>query len=450
MRIDKSSFRLYNPAVQVYELIRAKREGRALTRQEIEFLVSGLTRGTIPEYQFAAFLMAVFFRGMTFDETFYLTAAMMHSGRVFDLKGIPGRKVDKHSTGGVGDKVSLILAPLVAACGVCVPMVSGRGLGHTGGTLDKLESIPGFRTDLKYSEFRRVLKRVGCAIMGQTAELTPADKKIYALRDVTATVDSIPLIAASIMSKKLAEGIDALVLDVKCGQGAFMADIRSARQLARTMIAIGQRMNKPVAVLITSMDQPLGRMVGNALEMIEAIETLKGKGEPDVLAVVRALATEMLLLGSTVKMSRARAETRLRQALQSGAALNRFRQMIAAQGGDVRIIDDYTRLPTARYKLPVHARQNGFVQEIDTLRVGLLAVELGAGRATKEATIDPAVGFRFHCKVGDRVPKGQILADVFANEPRLGARIAQDLSSCFRLGPKQPAPPRLIRERIRS
>ena len=446
--IDKAGLSAYNPAVHVYELIKAKRDGHALSKEEIEFLVLGLTNGAIREYQFAAFLMVVFFRGMTFEETMNLTAAMMKSGRVFDLSDIPGIKVDKHSTGGVGDKVSLVLAPLVAACGVSVPMVSGRGLGHTGGTLDKLESIPGFRTDLTYHQFRRILKKTGFAMMGQTAELAPADKKIYALRDVTATVDSIPLIAASIMSKKLAEGIDGLVLDVKTGSGAFMAERKHARRLAETMIAIGNGLGKQVVALITSMDQPLGRAVGNSLEVIETFEALKGRGPADLMAVTRELATHMLIMGSGIAFTRQRACAVLNHALGTGGALERFRALIKAQGGDERVADDYSLLPTARHTIRVVATDSGFVQEIDTLRTGMLSVRLGAGRAKQEDRIDPAVGFWFRRKIGDRVRKGDVLAEVLANRRELGREIAGELRECYRIGRSRILPPRLIIEKI--
>ena len=335
--------------MNVYELVKAKRDGRELTAEEIRHLVSGFSLGTIPDYQISAFLMAVFFRGMTFRETTALTMAMMNSGKVFDLSGIPGPKIDKHSTGGVGDKVSLVLAPLVAACGVKVPMVSGRGLGHTGGTLDKLEAIPGFRTDLSYSEFRRNLKRVGCAMIGQTRELAPADKKMYALRDVTATVDSIPLIAASIMSKKLAEGIDGLVLDVKTGNGAFMTRRADACELAQTMIAVGKGMGKKMVALITDMNQPLGRAVGNSLEVIEAIEALKGRGEPDLMDVTMTLAAEMLMMAKVATTPQRVCEL-VGHAIGSGSALKCFKEMMKAQGGDPWVVDDYSLLPIARHR----------------------------------------------------------------------------------------------------
>jgi pyrimidine-nucleoside phosphorylase len=462
--------------VTVYELIKAKRDGRELSQNEIEFLVSGYAQGRIPDYEFAALLMAIWFRGMSFEETTCLTRAMMSSGKVFDLSDIPGPKIDKHSTGGVGDKVSLILAPLVAACGVTVPMVAGRGLGHTGGTLDKLESIPGLHTNLTFAEFRRNLKQVGFAIMGQTSEFAPADRKMYALRDVTATVDSIPLIAASIMSKKLAEGIDGLVLDVKTGNGAFMTGLSDARKLARTMIEVGKGIGKGkgkdsstststcsrVVALLTDMNQPLGRAVGNSLEVIEAIEALKGRGEPDLMEVTMALGVEMLLLSPSSsspssfvaqgpRTKRLGTKDFLRQKLLDGSALQRFRQMVKAQGGDDRVIDDYKLLPTARHSVKVPARTAGFVQSMDTFSIGMLAVELGAGRQRKEDSIDPAVGFWFRKKVGEPVEQGETLAEVRANDPRLGRVVANELRECFRIEPsRQKTPSRIIECRVQS
>jgi pyrimidine-nucleoside phosphorylase len=431
--------------MNVYELVKAKRDGRELARQEIEFLVSGFTLGAIPDYQFSAFLMAVYFRGMSFAETTALTMAMMNSGKVFDLSGIPGPKIDKHSTGGVGDKVSLVLAPLVAACGVKVPMVSGRGLGHTGGTLDKLEAIPGFRTDLSFAEFRQGLNRNGFAMMGQTKALAPADKKMYALRDVTATVDSIPLIAASIMSKKLAEGIDGLVLDVKTGNGAFMHDVSESRRLAETMSAIGKGMGRKVTALITDMNQPLGRAAGNSIEVIEAIEALKGNGEPDLMEVTLTLAAQMLLMSKVARTPQQVCDL-MGRAIGSGAALERFRRMVKLQGGDPRVIDDYALLPTARLRFTLGAFRSGFVQQMDTLRIGMLAVELGAGRQKQDDTIDPAVGFWFRKKVGDRVLKGDVVAEVLANDPKPGKRIAAELGDCIKIGAQRPEPTRMILE----
>jgi pyrimidine-nucleoside phosphorylase len=418
------------PQPTMYELIRRKRDRGRLSERELDQLVGDFTSGKVPDYQMAAWLMATWFRGLSQEETSALTMAMMHSGDVFDLSDIPGHKVDKHSTGGVGDKVSLILAPLVAACGVVVPMVSGRSLGHTGGTLDKLESIPGFRTDLKYREFRRSLEHVGVAMMGQTDRFCPADRRMYALRDVTATVDSIPLIAASIMSKKLAEGINGLVLDVKTGTGAFMSRPAQARRLARTMIAIGNSLGKKVVALVTAMWEPLGETVGNSLEVVESIEALKGRWRPDLEEVTLALGAEMLVLGgraTTVPQAR----RLLLRALTKGKGLEKLRQMIEAQGGDVRVVDDYGLLPSAHFSHELRAESVGHVRSIDALQVGLLGVELGTGRATMDARIDPGAGFRFYKKVGDRVAVGEPLASVFSSDSARAESVARRLSRCI-------------------
>lgn len=401
-------------SMHLYELIRRKRDRGRLSDEEIEELVSAYAAGKVPDYQMAAMLMAVFFRGMTADETAALTLAMMNSGDVFDLSSIPGPKVDKHSTGGVGDKVSLILAPLVAACGAKVPMVSGRSLGHTGGTLDKLESIPGFRTDISYAQFKKNVSDIGLCIMGQTRRMCPADRKLYALRDVTATVDSIPLIAASIMCKKLAEGIDGLVLDVKTGNGAFMSRTVQARQLARTMIAIGTQLGKKVVALVTDMSEPLGEAVGNAVEVVEAMEALKGRWRPDLEEVTLALGEEMLILAG-VATSPAQARRLLMRALTRGLALEKFRQMVRAQGGDPKVVDDYCLLPQPACRVSVGAASAGFVRSMDALQVGLLGVGLGAGRQNLDSKIDHSAGFLFRKKVGDKVARADVIAEVLGS-----------------------------------
>ncbi len=408
------------------ELIRRKRNRGRLTQKEIQELVSGYTMGRVPDYQMAAWLMAVYFRGMSADETIALTMAMMNSGKVFDLSGLIGPKIDKHSTGGVGDKVSLILAPLVAACGVKVPMVSGRSLGHTGGTLDKLAAIPGFRTDLKFEEFRENLEKVGVCIMGQTRDMCPADKKMYALRDVTATVDSIPLIAASIMSKKLAEGIDGLVLDVKTGTGAFMCRIPQARRLARTMIRIGTKMGKKIVAVVTGMWEPLGETVGNAIEVVESIEALKGNWRMDLEEVTLALGEEMLIMAGRAH-SYAQAHRLLLRALTQGKALEKFRAMVKSQGGNPRVVDDYSLLPQAKHSVAIMSRSAGYVRTIDALQVGLLGVELGAGRKKIGARIDQSVGFAFKKKVGDRVEQGDVIVEVLASSAKQGEVVAEKL-----------------------
>jgi pyrimidine-nucleoside phosphorylase len=425
-----------------YEIIHAKRDGAAIPAAEIAALVEGFTRGDVPDYQMAAFCMAVFFRGMDEAEVGALTGAMLRSGDVLDLADVPGAKVDKHSTGGVGDKVSLALAPLAAACGVKVPMISGRGLGHTGGTLDKLEAIPGFRTDLPVERFRELVASVGACLVGQTARLAPADKKLYALRDVTATVESIPLIAASIMSKKLAEGIDALVLDVKVGSGAFMKTMDRARELARTLAGIGRSMGKRVTALVTRMDEPLGLAVGNALETREAIALLAGGGPPDLREVTVALTAEMLVLGRAAP-DRAAARARVERAIADGSGLAKLEEIVRAQGGDPAAVRDPDRLPAAPHRLPVPAPAGGVVQAIDTEAVGLASVALGAGRARTEDRIDPAVGIVVHRKLGDRVEPGEPLATIHhgarGEDP---ARVALRLAAAWRIGEDGPAPRR--------
>jgi pyrimidine-nucleoside phosphorylase/thymidine phosphorylase len=391
--------------VRAADIIIKKRDGGTLDPDEIRFVIDGVTAGTLPEYQTSALLMAICLRGMSFDETARLTEAMVQSGVRVDLSAVPGVKVDKHSTGGVGDKTSLILAPLVAACGVPVPMMSGRGLGHTGGTLDKLEAIPGFRVNLSIDEMKAALAANGCAMLGQTAQIAPADKKLYALRDVTGTVESIPLISASIMSKKIAEGIDALVLDVKTGSGAFMKTEEDSRRLAESLVAIGRASNVRTEAVITTMDAPLGRAVGNALEVIECLEALKGRGPADLLLVTLELAARMLLLGG-VASDRADAEAQLQRAIASGAGLERFRRVVETQGGDPRVLDDYDRLPSAPLRHVIAAPGAGYLSRVDAELVGRASVALGAGRERVDDSVDPGVGIMVHAKPGDRVESG--------------------------------------------
>ncbi len=429
--------------MRAVDVIQRKRDGLALSREEIEFFIRGYTAGTIPDYQASAFTMAVFFRGMTPAETVALTEAMMRSGEVLDFSDLPGPKVDKHSTGGVGDKTSLILAPLAAACGVYVPMISGRGLGHTGGTLDKLESIPGFRVRLSLSEFRDVLRRSKMGLIGQTPEVAPADRKLYALRDVTSTVESRPLIAASIMSKKMAEGIDALVLDVKTGDGAFMKSFEDSKALAETMVEIGRGMGKRVAALITDMDQPLGRAVGNALEVVESIETLKGRGPKDLESLSIELAAWMLFLGGVAAHMDA-ARTRVRDALASGAGLRKFREIVELQGGDPHVIDDPQRLPRARETVPLRADRDGRVTRIACRSVGQAGMLLGAGRETVDSVIDPAVGLVLHKKIGDLVILGEPLVTMHVNDPTRLEEVTTLLRDAIRVGPEAPARTALI------
>jgi len=424
----------------VVDIIHKKREGNRLSPTEIEYFVSSYTAGTIPDYQCSALLMAIYFQGMDFEETTVLTQAMMHSGRVLTLPRIKRPTIDKHSTGGVGDKVSLILAPLVASCGVCVPMMSGRGLGHTGGTLDKLESIPTFCTQLTVRQFEKQLSTIGVAMIGQTSEIAPADKKLYALRDVTATVDSIPLIAASIMSKKLAEGLDGLVLDVKCGNGAFMKNERTARTLARTLIQIGKRSGLKITALLTDMNNPLGQYVGNSLEVIEALEALKGRGPADLMKITYALGAAML------KQAKVRGGTKLlEKKIHSGEALAKFRQIVRYQGGDTRVIDDYSRLPLAQKKTVVRAQKSGYVHAIDTYQIGVQLIVLGGGRRQKDDTIDPSCGFRIHKKIGDYVAKGEPLIDIYSTQSHTRNTVAKTIQNTFTIKKRACRPKPLIR-----
>jgi pyrimidine-nucleoside phosphorylase len=410
--------------MRAVDIIAKKRDGAALARDEIAYFVDGVTSGTLPDYQAAALMMAVVLRGMSPEETAWLTAAMVDSGLRVALSDISGVKVDKHSTGGVGDKTSLIVAPVAAACGVPVPMMSGRGLGHTGGTLDKLEAIPGFRVDLSLEEMRAALARVGCAMIGQTAQIAPADKKLYAIRDVTATVESIPLISASIMSKKIAEGIDALVLDVKTGSGAFMKTRADSRRLAESLVSIGRASGVATEAVITDMDAPLGHAVGNALEVVESIEVLKGNGPRDLIDVSVELAARMLVLGR-VAPNRAGAAEQVRGAIRSGAALERFRQVIENQGGDPRVVDDYGRLPAAPHRHRVAAGRDGFLARLDAELVGRASVLVGAGRDKAEEGVDPAVGIVVRVKPGEPVRAGDTVAEIhFRDRERLAGAAA--------------------------
>jgi pyrimidine-nucleoside phosphorylase len=397
--------------MRAVDLIRSKRDGGPLDRAALDWFVAGVTDGTVPDYQASALLMAIVLRGMSAEETAGLTDAMVRSGVRVEYPGLPGVAVDKHSTGGVGDKTSIILAPLAAACGAYVPMMSGRGLGHTGGTLDKLESIPGFRTGLALDDLRRAVSTIGCALIGQTAEVAPADRKLYALRDVTGTVESIPLITASIMSKKIAEGVGGLVLDVKCGDGAFMKTEADARALAESLVATGELAGVRTEALLTAMDEPLGRAVGNALEIVESIETLKGRGPSALEALSVELAARMLVLGG-VEPDLARAETRIRGAIASGAGVEKFRRIIANQGGDPRVVDDYSLLPAAPDRDTIAAPRDGVVTVMRAEAVGRAAVALGAGRDRLDAVIDPAVGFMVIAPVGTRVKMGDPILEI--------------------------------------
>jgi len=428
------------------EIIRKKRDGGELTREEITFLVKGAARGTVPDYQLAAWLMAVVCRGMTRAETASLTEAMLRSGDVMDFSALPSAKVDKHSTGGVGDKTSLIVAPIVAAAGLYVPMISGRGLGHTGGTLDKLESIPGFRVNLSLKEFHAALTACHCALGGQTPEIAPADKKLYALRDVTGTVESPALICASIMSKKLAEGIDALVLDVKTGDGAFMKNEQDAIALAELLVDTGKQMGKRVVALITDMDQPLGKTIGNALEVQECLEVMNGGGPEDLRELCLELSAWMLFLGERVPDLTAGRKL-AQEMIASGQARDTFRRVVQQQGGDASVVNDPLRLPRARHTQTVRSKESGFVEHIACERVGIASLVLGGGREKQDDVIDPAVGIVLEKKVGSAVKSGDALCTVHYNaDARLQEAVAM-LEDSFVIR-AQALPPRapLIRE----
>jgi pyrimidine-nucleoside phosphorylase/thymidine phosphorylase len=429
------------------ELIRKKRNGLVLAKAEVFDFVERYTRGEIPDYQASALLMAIYFRGMDPRETADLTEAMLRSGRVLDFSALPGPKIDKHSTGGVGDKTSLTIAPAAAAAGVLVPMISGRGLGHTGGTLDKLEAIPGFSPRLTSQEFHRVLETCGLAFGAATEEFAPADRKLYALRDVTATVESIPLITASIMSKKLAEGIDGLVLDVKTGTGAFMQGLEDARALATSMVNTGTAHGKRVHALITDMSQPLGNAVGNALEVIESVETLKGRGPSDLVELCRELTSHMLLLGNvTDSLDEARA--RYDAAIASGQALERFARVVEEQGGNPRALEDYSLLPQAKYEDSVVAPEDGYVAKLEARVMGVASMILGAGRERADATIDPAVGLMFKKKVGDAVCAGERICILYSNERSRVPRALEMIREAIVISPDRVSPPPLVLERV--
>ena len=422
------------PGIRMIDVIRKKRDGLELSRPEIEYLVRAYTNGEVPDYQVSAWLMAVILRGLTRAETSVLTDAMLRSGDVLDLSELAAKKVDKHSTGGVGDKTSLVLAPLAAAAGLVVPMISGRGLGHTGGTLDKLEAIPGFNVNLSVPKFRSVLAECGCSMIGQTSEIAPADRKLYALRDVTGTVESPYLICASIMSKKLAEGVDALVLDVKTGSGAFMKEEKDAVFLAELMVETGERMGKSMVALITNMDQPLGLKVGNALEVEECIDVMRGQGPEDLRELCLELAAWMFYLGGVaakVEYGKLYAE----KLLDSGKALERFRRMVFLQGGDVAAIDDLSRLPKAKHTQVVASPSAGYVTAMKCEAVGTACVVLGGGREKKEDAVDPAVGIVLHRKVGDRVATGEPLCTVHANSESRADRVTKLLLESYQITP---------------
>ncbi|HEX9368632.1 MAG TPA: thymidine phosphorylase [Vicinamibacterales bacterium] len=433
--------------MRAVDLIRTKRDGGQLDRAALEWFVAGVTDGSLPDYQASALLMAIVLRGMTAEETGFLTGAMVRSGVKVDYPGLPRVAVDKHSTGGVGDKTSIILAPLAAACGAYVPMMSGRGLGHTGGTLDKLESIPGFRTALSLDELRRAVRTIGCALIGQTSEVAPADRKLYALRDVTGTVESIPLITASIMSKKIAEGIGGLVLDVKCGDGAFMKTESDARALARSLVDTGELAGVRTEAVLTRMDAPLGLAVGNALEIVESIETLKGHGPAGLESLSVEFAARMLVL-SGLQPDVAAATARVRQALASGAAVEKLREIVRNQGGDPRVIDDYGRLPSAPDRDVLAAPRDGVVAAMRAEGVGRAAVGLGAGRDRLDAAIDPAVGFMIVAPVGTRVKAGDPIVEIHHRNGHGLADARRLLEAAIQIGDAAVAAPALVLDRI--
>jgi len=434
--------------MRVVDLIRRKRDSGELTREEIQELIAAYTRGDFPDYQMSAWLMAVVLRGMSRAEIAALTAAMLHSGQVLDFSDLPAHKVDKHSTGGVGDKTSLVIAPIAAAGGLLVPMISGRGLGHSGGTLDKLESIAGFNVNLSLDEFRRVLSVCGCALIGQTAEIAPADKKIYALRDVTGTVESPALICASIMSKKLAEGIDALVLDVKTGSGAFMKTVEDAAHLAELMVETGREMGKKVVALLTDMSQPLGRTAGNAMEVAESLDVLLGGGPADLRELCLELSGWMFFLGEREK-SVAAGKQLAAKLIASGAAREKFREVVRLQGGDVRMVDDPRKLPCARQSVDVVSPRGGFVAAIQCEQLGTACVVLGGGRERKEDAIDPAVGIEFHKRAGDGVVRGEPLCTLRYNADARLAEARALAEAAYRIEPQPPVDlPKLVQRVI--
>ena len=431
----------------VPRLIERKRDGGRLEAGEIREFVLAYAKGQIPDYQVAAFLMAVYFRGLDRNEMNAMMEAMLESGKRLDLSRLPITRIDKHSTGGVGDKTSLILAPLIASLGVAVPMMSGRGLGHTGGTLDKLESIPGFRTALTLAEAERQIARIGCAMLSQTDEIVPADRKFYALRDATATVEVIPLIAASIMSKKLSEGLTGLVLDIKRGSGSFLPKLDDEIELAKAMIDLGSTHGCPVVAYLTAMDRPLGYACGNALEVVEAIDVLKGAGPPDLIEVTLALGAAMLVLG-TVASSEEGAHTLMRDSINSGKALAKFEEIVAAQGGDTGIVRDPTRLPQAPHREPFVAKRDGVVQTVDPRAIGYGVIALGGGRRNMEEKVDPSVGFVITVKPGHRVTKGQTLATIHARSREDIAVGRSSLEQAIVIGDSAPPPLPLVSHRV--
>ena len=431
----------------VYELISKKRDGLELTDEEIAFIIDGFTKGNLPDYQMASFLMATYFQSMNDRETMALTRSMLESGETVDLSEIPGIKVDKHSTGGVGDKVSIVLAPIVAAAGVPVPMISGRGLGHTGGTLDKLESIPGFRVDYSIAEYKEKIAKIGVCLIGQTPTLVPADKKMYALRDVTATIQAIPLITGSIMSKKLAEGIDALVLDVKTGKGAFMQSYENSVKLSKKLIAVGEQFGKPTIAYITNMNQPLGNKIGNWLEIEECIDALHGKGPADLMEITHQLSGTMIYLGGKAD-SIEQGVNVSEEIIESGNAYKKFLEIVKEQNGDVSYIESPEKYKKAKFSSEIKAEQSGYIQSINSLEIGLTAVALGAGRQKSDDIIDPEAGIILHKKSGEMVSSGEALLSIYTNKQDIFQTTEKRLKQAIQIGIEASKAEALIFERL--
>lgn len=438
---------MFGQSFNTVSLIRKKREKQHLTKDEIHFIVRSYTDGDIPDYQMSAFLMASFLNGLNTKEAAALTDSMLHSGIIVDLKDIPGIKVDKHSTGGVGDKLSLILAPIVASCGVPVPMISGRGLGHTGGTLDKLESIPGFSVDMNLDRYREIIQKHNLVLAGQTKEIVPADKLLYALRDVTATVESIPLIAGSIMSKKLAEGIDALVLDVKFGSGAFMKTSDEATQLAKTLVGIGEKFGKRTIAYLTNMEQPLGHAVGNWLEVKESINCLKGNGPDDVMEITHLLAGTMIFLGEKAKSVEEGIKAS-KKAVDDGSAFQKWIDIVEEQGGDTSVIKKPETNTKAEFSEPVRSAKSGFITKMGAYKMGMVSVELGAGRKEKNDDVDPDAGFILHKKIGDIIEKGETFATVYTNKKQTIHAAVEGMKDAISVDSEAPQPLHLITHRV--
>lgn len=432
--------------MRMFDIIAKKRDGKVLTSEEIEFFVNGYVNGDIPDYQISALLMAIYLNGMNVDETTTLTMLMARSGEVIDLSSIPGIKVDKHSTGGVGDKTTFIISPIVASCGVPVAKMSGRGLGHTGGTIDKMESIPGMKTNIDREEFFDIVRNVGACVIGQSGNIVPADKKLYALRDVTATIESIPLIASSIMSKKLAAGSDAILLDVKTGSGAFMKTTDEAIELAKAMVAIGEKVGRKTIALITDMDRPLGKSIGNALEMKEVCDTLKGKGPKDLTELCLTLATNMLYLAG--KGSLDDCYDLAKDALESGKAFEKLKEMVKAQGGDVSVIEDNSKFESSKVARGLAAAQEGYIYSMDTEKCGVASMILGAGREKKEDTIDYSAGVIIHKKIGDYVKRGDLIASLYSSSEEKCISSSRLLGEAIKISSAEPVVKPIVLARV--